>query len=79
MDEIRKLEKELAALRAQYQRLETRYTITKQQLVAVLWCNGPQEIPKSSALVPSDVRINERSHGQNARLSVTLLRPGVVA
>lgn len=78
MDEIKQLEKELAALRAQYQRLETRYAITKQQLVAVLWCNGPQEIPKSSALVPSDVRITERAHGQNARLSVTLLKRGAV-
>lgn len=79
MDELKQLEKQLAALRAQYQRLETRYHITRQQLVAVLWCNGPQEIPKSSAMVPSNVRITERASGNNARLSVTLLTRGLTA
>jgi len=72
VDEIKQLEKQLAAMRAQYQRLETRYDLMRKQLVAVLWCNGPQEIPKSSALVPSDVRITERTHGDNLKISVTL-------
>jgi len=79
LEKIRELERQLADMRAQYQRLETRYDLIRKQLVSVLWCNGPQEIPKSSEMVPSRVRITERTHGAHARLSVTLLPRGVIA
>lgn len=71
-DRERELERELSKLRAEYQRLETKHFIVRQQLVSVLWCNGPQMIPKSSAMVPTDVHINETASGDNLRLSVTM-------
>lgn len=62
----------LREMRAEYQRIETRLFIAERRLAAVLWCHGPMEIPKSSALIPSNVVINERSTGNSATLSVTM-------
>lgn len=74
MEVIELTDKELLGiLRAEYQRMETRLHNAERKLATLLWCNGPMDVPASTASIPKDLRVTERLRGGKVRLSAVML------